>query len=348
VAALGDGSTGLGSDGPAAGSQVYGVRGITGTNQNSLIYFTDYGNNQLRVYNPTGGSVYDAAFSRLTLAAATVARWGGLASGGSGSSLTTTPIQMFGPYGLAYDDYQQFLYVSESNNNRVLVNFGSGAWFVWAGGGPCCALGDGGPATSARFSSPMGLAIQSGASQPPLYIADSGNNRVRSMMTGSPYHITTVAGTGSSGYLGDGGQARLARLNNPRGVAVHGSGDLYIADTLNHVIRRVNGSGIISTIAGGGPSEAGYLDAVSTSARFDQPEQLYIDGDDLYVTEANNHTVRRIDLANNYTVSTFAGGGATDGPGAQPLNTSLTTPRGFALSAGRAYVGTETYLYRFP
>jgi len=118
---------------------------------------------------------------------------------------------------------------------------------IVAGTGTPGDSGDGGPATRARLDSPGQLAVDSAGN---LFIADTQNNRIRrvDVTTGI---ITTVAGTGSAGYGGDGGPATQARLFAPFGVAVDGTGTLFIADTSNEVVRRVDGStGVITTIAG--------------------------------------------------------------------------------------------------
>ena len=127
---------------------------------------------------------------------------------------------------------------------------------VW-GQGPCTAgietvagyvpLGDGGAATAASVMNPRGVAVDAEGN---LYIADTDNNRIRKVTTAGV--IVTVAGNGLAGAGGDGGQAIFASLNSPSGVAVDAAGNLYIADTGNHRIRKVTPAGIITTVAGTG------------------------------------------------------------------------------------------------
>jgi len=140
-----------------------------------------------------------------------------------------------------------------------------------AGGG----VGDGGPATNAPIAHPAGVAVDASGN---LYIADSENHRVRKVDTSGI--ITTVAGNGTAGYSGDGGPATNASLRAPNGVAVDASGNLYIADSANSRIRKVDTSGIITTVAG--PGTPGYDVAVDASGN-------------LYIAELGNHRIRKVD-----------------------------------------------------
>ena len=142
------------------------------------------------------------------------------------------------------------LFIADTGNNVVReVNASTGAITTVAGNGTAGYSGDNGPATAAELASPAGVAVDSAGD---LFIADTGNNVIRevNLSTGM---ITTVAGNGTDGYSGDGGQATAAELNDPEGVAVDSAGDLFIADTGNNVIREVNPPrGVITTVAGNG------------------------------------------------------------------------------------------------
>ena len=135
-----------------------------------------------------------------------------------------------------------------------------------AGKGTAGFEGDGGLATQAKLSFPMGLAIDASGN---LYISDSGNSRIRKV--GTDGIITTVAGTGAAGHSGDGGPAHEAELSTPRGVGVDASGNLYIADTFNHQIRKVDPTGIITTVAGNGVSGYGGDEGLATQAEMNSP-----------------------------------------------------------------------------
>ncbi|MBU2008401.1 MAG: hypothetical protein KJ624_00905 [Chloroflexi bacterium] len=162
-------------------------------------------------------------------------------------------------------------------------------------------IGDGGPATAAQLSGPVGLALDSGS----LYIADGGNNRVRrvDLATGT---ITTFAGTGEGGYGGDGGPATAAQLSSPRGLAVD-SGNLYVADSGNNRIRRVDlATGTITTFAGTGEGGHGGDGGPATAAQLSSPRGLALDSGNLYVADSGNNRIRRVNLSAR-TITTFAG-----------------------------------------
>ena len=121
-----------------------------------------------------------------------------------------------------------------------------------AGNGTAGYSGDSGPATAAELSSPYGIAIDNAGN---LYFADTANNRVRKVASGTGI-ISTIAGNGTAGYAGDGGPATNAELQSPAGVVLDSAGDLYIADQGNNVVRKVSASGTITTVAGN--NEIGY------------------------------------------------------------------------------------------
>jgi sugar lactone lactonase YvrE len=136
------------------------------------------------------------------------------------------------------------LYVVSTNQNRVYEVAADGTLRLVAGSSYGFS-GDGGPATDARLASPSGLALDSMGN---LYIADSGNHRIREVTTDGV--ITTIAGTGTAGLSGDGGPATSAQLSSPTSLALDADGNLYIADTDR--VRKVGVDGVISTVAGGG------------------------------------------------------------------------------------------------
>ena len=164
-----------------------------------------------------------------------------------------------------------------------------------------------------------------------VYIADRSNSRIRRIDTDGM--ITTIAGTGARGYGGDGGPAVGADLNWPFGVALDRTGNLYIADSNNHRIRRVDTAGVINTIAGNG--ELGYSGdgALAVHARLFQPSGLAVDdAGNLYFADAPNQSVRRVDA--NGTITTIAGGGY-DGDGGPATLARLRQPSGVAVDPRR-------------
>ena len=165
-----------------------------------------------------------------------------------------------------------------------------------AGNGVAGFTGDGGPAASAQLSSPSGMFLDSSGN---LYFADTGNQRVRKISNGS---ISTVAGNGTGGYGGDKGSATSANLFNPSGVAVDSSGNIFIADTANHVIREVSGSNI-TTFAGnhvGGYSGDGGL---AVNAQLDFPSAVAVDGSgNVYIADSGNNVIRKVSGGNITTI----------------------------------------------
>ena len=128
-----------------------------------------------------------------------------------------------------------------------VCNAQSGYIYTFAGNGTGGYSGDGGPATAAELNNPTDVFKDAAGN---IYIADRDNDRIRKVNTAGI--ISTVAGTGTAGYTGDGGSALLAKLKKPNGVCLDAAGNMYIADQGNNVIRKVSTTGIITTIVGNG------------------------------------------------------------------------------------------------
>jgi len=172
-----------------------------------------------------------------------------------------------------------------------------------AGNGSTGYSGDGGQATSAALSDPRGLITDAAGN---AYFCDRSNHAVRKIDTSGI--ITTVAGTGVSGYNGDNIPGTQARLNNPWRVTIDPAGNLYIADSGNDRIRKLAPNGIITTVAGTG--RAGYSGdgGPATSATFNFPEQAELDvSGNLYIADSGNNVVRKV--STNGVVTTVAGNG---------------------------------------
>ena len=229
-------------------------------------------------------------------------------SGFSGDGGPATQALLSGPSALAVDKSGN-LYILDTGNNRVRMVTTSGAISTIAGTGALGLAGDGGPATKATFSFPEGMAIDSSGN---LYIADKYDNVIRRISVGGI--INTVAGTGQFGYNGDNVQATKAYLAVPRGVTVDASGNLYIADSANERIRRVDINGIITTIAGTGQAGFSGDGSAATVATFSTPAAVALDASGaVYVADLDNNRIRRV--VPGGTVTTFAGTATSIGDG---------------------------------
>jgi uncharacterized protein (TIGR03437 family) len=202
-------------------------------------------------------------------------------------------------------------------------------------------VGDGGAAVAAQVDQPEGLVVDSAGN---LYIADAANDRVRKV---SPTGIIiTVAGTGHPGFSGDNGPAGSAQLNQPYGLALDPAGNLYIADYGNQRVRRIGTGGTITTVAGNGQTGSNGDGGPATSAQMLSPRNLAVDpAGNIYVSEFQGHTVRRI--ATDGTITTFAGTGVAgfSGDGGPAVAAQLAFPAGLALDAAGALYIVDTVNY---
>jgi len=201
--------------------------------------------------------------------------------------------------------------------------------------------GDGAVAALAAVNLPTGVAFDGGGN---LYIADTGNNRIRRVDAITEI-ITTVVGNGQQGYAGDGGLAVHAQLNQPAGIAVDAAGDIFIADTGNNTVRKVNAqTGTISTIAGNGT--AGYQgdSGTATAAELKLPAAIALDkAGDVFIADSGNNRVRRVD-AGTGTITDYAGNGSAtyNGDGMAATQASLSNPQGVVLDAAGDLYLTDT------
>ncbi|HEX6984396.1 MAG TPA: hypothetical protein VF170_03415 [Planctomycetaceae bacterium] len=197
------------------------------------------------------------------------------------------------------------------------------------GDGTAASTGDGGPASEATVSGPFGVTIGPDGA---LYVCETTGHRIRRVDLESGL-VSTVAGSGESGYSGNGGPATAARLNEPYEVRFDADGNMVFVEMKNHVVRRVDrATGAISTIAGTG--EAGFSGdgGPATTAKLRQPHSICFDGEGrLYVCDIGNHRVRRVDPKTG-VISTFAGTGERKPTpdGAPIADTPLNGPRALA------------------
>lgn len=263
-----------GDGGPATNARMNAPTGVA-VDAAKNIYIADQGNNCIRRVSAAG-------------VITTIAGTG--AAGYSGDGGAATAAMLSTPVALAVDGGGN-VFVADQTNNRIRKISPTGIITTVAGSGATSGFsGDGFAATAALLSGPVGIAVTSSGA---LYIVDQMNNRIR--MVNPAGVISTVAGTGVSGYTGDGGNALSARFNFPTGVAATDSGYIYIAEGNNNAIRKVDLSGIITTIAGDGSSGFAGDGGAATAARLSAPNSLAIDAaGKIFVADAGNNRVRKI------------------------------------------------------
>lgn len=280
-----------------------------------------------------------------------------------------TQSQLYMPASVALDAAGN-MYIADSQHNRirmvcsanppawVTTCTGKGIIITIAGNGAGTYTGDGGIATSATVSNPTGVALDGAGN---LYIADTGNNVIR-VINGVTGVITTFAGnssgticaTGSTDAVGDGCAATQSTLNQPQGVTLDGSGNLYIADTYNNRIRAVSATtGIITTIAGSGyigPDGFGGFsgdNGLATSAKLNRPYAVAFDSQgNMYIPDSQNNRIREVmeqggSITPASTITTFAGTGTAGYSGDNGAATAaqLFAPSGVAIdAAGNVYI----------
>ncbi len=243
-------------------------------------------------------------------------------------------------------DADGHLYIADTMNHRIRkVDVDTGLITTIAGTGHHRFSGDGGPATSASLNEPAALALDSKGS---LYIADQSNNRIRKieLKTGL---ITTVAGTGEAAYSGDGQPAIEACLAGPSGLAIDPDGHLYIADTFNGRIRRVDAeTGLITTVAGDGGEYRyqGLANEFSTS--LSRPYGIAVNSEGhLLITDSDSHLIRKWDRRKKI-ITNLVGTGVAQfgGDGGAGEEASLNYPFGVAVDQqGNLYIA-DTFNHR--
>jgi uncharacterized protein (TIGR03437 family) len=239
-----------------------------------MVYVADTDNHRIRAVSANGYI-------------STVAGTGNPGTGAEGQPWLLTPLR--GPRGVCIDRAGA-LYIVDTGNHRVLRAAPGASMATAAGNGSPGYTGDGGQGRLAQLNQPGACALDTAGD---LFIADTLNHRIRKVASSGA--ISTVAGTGQAGTCGDEGPAAAACLNAPSGVAADDNGNIFIADTGNHVVRQVTADGVIHLIAG--QYEAGFAGdgGAATSAKLDAPAGLILDGaGDLYLADSGNNRVRRL------------------------------------------------------
>jgi len=264
--------------------------------------------------------------------------------GGGPNGIPALESNLYNPYGIAVDSSGNY-YIAAYNQNRVfMVNATTKVLTVVAGSGAQGYTGDGltGGAGNADLYHPVGVAVDASKN---VYIADQGNCIVRKV--DATKTITTIAGTPNScTFGGDGGKGTIAQLNNPTGVAVDGSGNLYIADYYNCRIRKVVlSSDTISTYAGS--ATCGYIGdkGPATSAQLYYPYAVAVDtAGDLFIGDANNYVIREVTKSSG-NINTIAGNHTYgySGDGSTATSAEMTYPYGLAVNGAGTVVTFADY-----
>ncbi|MBX2904570.1 MAG: T9SS type A sorting domain-containing protein [Taibaiella sp.] len=317
----GDGSAAFGGDGAAAtAAKVNNPHGVA-TDPAGNVYIADYENNRIRKVTPAG-----------VISTIAGTGFGGYLASQDGGPATAAWIKW--PVAIALDASGN-IYFTEFGNNIIRKVNTAGIISTVAGvpgsvPAPAPApSGDGGPATSAILGYPWGIAIDASGN---IIVADQLNNRIRKVNTTTGI-ITSIAGNGFVGWTGDGGPATAARVNYPLGVAIDAPGNIYIADYANNRVRKINTSGIMSTIAGVGlPYGYSGDGGPATVAQLYYPKAIAVDaGGNVYIADWNNHAVRKINSVG--IINTIAGTGTAgySGDGGPAVSAQLNYPTGVAV-----------------
>ncbi|HEY1527899.1 MAG TPA: NHL repeat-containing protein [Candidatus Angelobacter sp.] len=383
----GNGTTGFSGDGgPATSALLSSPNGIAADNAGNL-FIADTGNDRIRKVTNVG-------------IISTIAGTG--VPGFSGDGGAAISAELKAPFGIAADNAGN-LYIGDFGNQRVRKVTSTGVISTIAGTGTAGFSGDGGAAISAQLNGPDAEAVDSLGN---LYITDSGNHRLRKLSASGI--IITVAGNGTEGFSGDGGPALLAQLDGPQGLSADLKGNIYfvdfrrvrtaaqtgvvstfagngiggfsgdgsfataaqlnvgsffgssgltsdsagnllIVDEFNNRIRRVDAStGIITTIAGNGTAGFSGDGGPATNAALFQPMDVALDvSDNLYITDPNNHRVRRVDAV-THIITTVVGNGTAgfSGDGGLATGAQLNFPSGIALDSAGNIFFTDTQRIR--
>ena len=331
--AVGDGTAGYAGDGgPAIAALLNYPAGMAFDSAGDL-FIADVSNNVIR-------EVVKATDEIITIA-------GNGTAGYSGDGGPAIDAELNIPRILAFDS-QGDLFVTDQFNNVVReITPGTdgllsdGTITTVAGDGKAGYSGDGGPATDAELDGPTGLAFDPAGD---LFIADQVNNRIREVVKATG-DIVTYAGTGTAGYTGDGGPATDAEINSPRGISTDASGDLFIAEWGNHVIREVvKLTGDIITVAGDGKAGFSGDGGPATDARLEGPLDVAVDSlGDVFITDSYTYRVREVVKATG-DIITVAGDGTFGYSGdGGPATDAETAPGGVAVDpAGDVFI-TDVY-----
>lgn len=311
----GSGSNGYAGDNvPARGAQLYNPTGIA-VDGSGNVYIADSNNFRIRMIS-TAGTITTVA--------------GSGQQGFSGDGDQAVNARFYRVLGIAVDHAGDLL-IADTFNARIR-EVTNGIISTVAGRGTQDFSGDRGPATLAALNNPVGVAVDVAGN---ILIADQNNYRIRRVSSGG---INTLAGSGTLSYSGDGGPATAAQMNQPTGIAVDGSSNIYIADSANSRVRVISSSGVITTFAGTGVAGYSGDNGQATSAQLNNPSSVAVDsGGNVYIADTANSVIRKV--LPTGVITTVAGGGSATGDGGAATGALLSLPQGVAVDpAGNLFI----------
>ena len=352
----GTGNQGFSGDGvPATAATLNSPFGVAVDNAGN-IFISDHGNNRIRKVDAT------------TKVITTVAGNGNPGFGGDGGAASAALIN--GPDGLSTDSAGNLFFADGVNNRIRRVDAATKIISTVAGTGNQGFSGDGGSATAATLNSPSDAFVDSAGN---LFISDYVNNRIRKVDATTKI-ITTVAGNGNQGFSGDGGRATSATLNSPSDTVVDSAGNLFISDSFNNRVRRVDATTkVITTVAGTGTAGFGGDNGPATAAALNSPDGVAIDdAGNLFINDSINNRIRRVEgiavtpnrapIANDQSITTKqdvaksgvltatdanAGDTLTYAKASNPANGSvaLNSDGTFTYTPNAAYRGPDSFTF---
>lgn len=311
---------GYGGDGYTATAGTLNGPHAVAVDNSGNVYVVDYYNFRVRKIKKTSNTIVTFAGNGIA------------GNAGDGTAATNAELN---PQGVAVD-YKGNVFISDNVHNVIRkVNPTTNIISTYAGTSVLGYSGDNGPALSARFNAPFGLACDKRGN---LYVADAGNHVVRKIDTTGL--VTTIAGDGNAGYSGDGFAAVTARLDSPYAVAVTSSGSVIIADRNNNVVRMVDDTGVIHTMAGNGLLAYSGDGGLAINASFQRPTGVAVDSaGNVYISDSYNNVIRMVDASG--VINTIVGNGfpGFGGDLGSPLGANLFHPYGLAVDTfGSIYI----------
>ncbi|HTB31164.1 MAG TPA: T9SS type A sorting domain-containing protein [Bacteroidia bacterium] len=311
----GDGLAGFAGDGTSAITAKFDTMQFIAVDDSENIYVADAQNNRIRKVYKTTGII------------ATIAGTG--TPGWTGDYGAAVHAEIYYPVAIALDNASNIYFTDNGNGIVRKITKSTGVINTIAGDGNGGNTGDDSLATKATFLSPEGIAVDNAGN---VYVGDAGNNRIRVIR--SDNNIYAYAGSGAKGYAGDGGPAIAAEMNTPLGITVDNNGNLYIADWLNDVVRKVDNSGNITTFAGiAGNNAATNATGPATAVPISSPTDVKCDvSGNVYISDVGTSIIREVNVSTNIGVAvagnTISGFG---GDGGQALAAELQYPLGVAV-----------------